>query len=295
MDISDRALLVSLTIREWTGRKKDRETTQEVCDAKRASSTAIHVSKNLLGDSVKPVSSAGNLVRATLNRHSLPWFDEGARILKGTAFNALSNALISPMAGFSKAVDEFMDYYSGASESFRQRLGSAFDEADYPPPHVVRARFGISVTYLPIPSQADFRAHLSDDEMALVRASAEATVRDTVHDAMADVVRRLQKPIAHMAERLAMMSEDADGKRVHAFRDSLVRNVREIADLAPQLNVTDDPRIAALCDEIQFFLTDHEPEELRNSKGLRDQVSQQASAIAAKADGILAQMAGAFG
>jgi hypothetical protein len=65
------------------------------------------------------------------------------------------------------------------------------------------------------------------------------------------------------------------------------RNVREIVKLAPMLNLMDDPRIAALCADIERHLTTHDPDALRTSDQLREQVADQA-------DDILRRMQGAF-
>ena len=49
----------------------------------------------------------------------------------------------------------------------------------------------------------------------------------------------------------------------------------------------DDPRIAALCVDIERNLTVHDPEQLRNSATLRESVADEA-------DAILERMQGAF-
>jgi hypothetical protein len=49
----------------------------------------------------------------------------------------------------------------------------------------------------------------------------------------------------------------------------------------------DDPRIAALCADIEASLTIHDPEQLRNSPTLRESVADEA-------DAILKRMQGAF-
>ena len=90
-----------------------------------------------------------------------------------------------------------------------------------------------------------------------------------------------------MATRLRLMRRNGRGKVEHPFRDSLVVNVRSVVQLAPLLNLTDDPRIAALCSEIERSLTGWSPDELRASASLRNRVADEA-------DAILQRMQGAF-
>ncbi len=286
MDITDRALLVSLKISVWTGEKRDKTTTREVCRMKDADSQAIRVNKNLLGETIKPVAAAAGAIRATLNKFTLPWHDEGTRIVKGSSFEAMCSALIAPIQEFDKEVEKFLETYQTATEQHRRRMGQAYEDSDYPPVHVVRRRFGVRTHYHPIPTENDFRVSLADEEMDMVRRSSREAVEETVRDAVESMMRRMRDPVARMAERLRLMKTE-DGKVQHPFRDTLVGNIREIVSLTPVLNLTDDPRIKAIADEMSFFLAEHEPDELRADETLRLEV-------ATRADAILAQMDGAF-
>ena len=90
-----------------------------------------------------------------------------------------------------------------------------------------------------------------------------------------------------MATRLRLFRRRSNGKTEHPFRDTLVENVRAIVRIAPMLNLMDDPRIAEICADIERHLTAHEPDRLRNSPRLREDVANQA-------DDILRRMQGAF-
>ena len=85
-----------------------------------------------------------------------------------------------------------------------------------------------------------------------------------------------------MATRLRLFRRTSGRQGAqHPFRDSLVENVlaKLIVRLAPALNLMDDPRIAALCADIERSLTAHDPERLRNSDTLRESVANEADAI----------------
>jgi hypothetical protein len=287
MDISERALLVNTTIRVWTGEKRDRAITREICSLKGAEDNAVRVNKSLLGETIKPVQLAERTVRAAVNDRTLPWLDNGTRILKGQVFLAFTESMAEPIRAFDEVVDAFIAAYPEIRQEGRRRLGDAYTDGDFPSQARLRDRFGVKLTYLPVPSIDDFRVQLAAEEIAAVRRNAEDALRGTVNDAVRALLDRLREPIARMATRLRLFRHNASGRVQHPFRDTLVENVREIVKLAPMLNLMDDPRIAAICADIERHLTPHDPDQLRASPRLREDVANQA-------DEILRRMQGAF-
>jgi hypothetical protein len=287
MDISARALLVNTTVRVWTGEKRDRAITREICSMKGAENNAVRANKSLLGEAIKPVQAAERAVRAAVNERTLPWMDDGTRILKGAAFLGFTESMAAPIRSFDGAVEAFVAAYPEIRYEARRRLGDAYAESDFPPETRLKRRFGVKLTYLPIPSSDDFRVQLAAEEIAVVRRNAEEALRGTVNDAVHSLLDRLREPVAHMATRLRLFRRRSNGRVEHPFRDTLVENVRAIVRLGPMLNLLDDPRIAELCADIEQYLTAHEPDELRNSERLREDVADQA-------DTILRRMQGAF-
>lgn len=288
MDISARALLVNTTVRVWTGEKRDRAITREICSMKGAEDNAVRANKSLLGDHIRGVQMAERAVRQAVNERTLPWMDDGTRILKGTAFLAFTEAMAEPIRQFDAAVDAFIAAYPEIKYEARRRLGDAYADADFPPTSRLKERFGVKLTYLPVPSTEDFRVNLSDDEIAAVRRNAEEALRGTVNDAVRALLDRLREPVAHMATRLRLFRRTSGGKVQHPFRDSLVENVREIVRLTPALNLMDDPRIAGLCADIERTLAVHDPEQLRSSAALRESVAEEADAILRRMQGSFA-------
>ena len=287
MDISTRALLVNTTVRVWSGEKRDKAITRELCRMKGAEDNAVRANKSLLGGHIHGVQTAERAVRQAVNERTLPWMDDGTRILKGAAFMAFTETMADPIRTFDSAVDAFIDGYPEIKHEARGRLGDAYLDSDFPSQARLRERFGVKLTYLPVPSTADFRVNLSDAEIAAVRRNAEEALRGTVNDAVRALLDRLQEPVARLSTRLRLFRRASNGKVQHPFRDSLIENVRAIVRLAPTLNLLDDPRIGELCADIEQHLTAHDPEQLRNSARLRESVADEA-------DAILRRMQGAF-
>ena len=199
MDISARALLVNTTVRVWTGEKRDRAITREICDMKGAEDNAVRANKSLLGEAIKPVQAAERAVRAAVNERTLPWMDDGTRILKGSAFLPFTEAVNARVRAFDTAVRQFVEDYPAIKEQARARLGQAYEDRDFPCGSRLSERFGVKLTFLPIPSGDDFRIALGQDEIAAVRRNAEDAVRESVQDAVRNLLDRLREPVARLS------------------------------------------------------------------------------------------------
>ena len=140
MDISARALLVNTTVRVWTGEKRDRAITREICDMKGAEKDAVRANKSLLGEHIRGVQSAERTVRQAVNDRTLPWMDDGTRILKGAVFMAFTEAMAQPIRDFDTAVDAFIASYPEIKFEARRRLGDAFADGDFPAQSRLRAK-----------------------------------------------------------------------------------------------------------------------------------------------------------
>ena len=104
MDISARALLVNITVRVWTGEKRDRALTRKICTMKGAEDNSVRANKSLLGMHIHGVQAAERAVRHAVNERTLPWMDDGTRILKGSVFMAFTEAMAEPIRLFKDAV-----------------------------------------------------------------------------------------------------------------------------------------------------------------------------------------------
>ena len=259
--------------------------TAEIAEIKEASTRAVRANKSLLGDAIRPVKSAEGALRDFVNSRTLPWTDAGLRVLKATGIEQFQYGLIRPLQDFNNAVQAFIDDYDTVKVQARRDLGTAYSDGDFPPRTSLSKRFGADIVYLPMQSASDFRIALTQGEMEMVRSSCQSALDASYREAVHSVVSRLREPIAHMAERLRLYTKHDSGRVNNAFRDTLVENVRGILRLAPDLNITDDPRIQGICDEMHRYLTEHDADALRHSPHLRETVATQAERILAQLDG----------
>ena len=87
--ITSKAMLVTLSISCWNARKFDRKITREVAERHKTTEKIGRYNKNLLpveADLYLAISTAGWKARQVHYRETLPWSDEGSRILLGSNY-----------------------------------------------------------------------------------------------------------------------------------------------------------------------------------------------------------------
>ena len=252
--ITDKAMLVRLNIRQWTGRKLDRSASRELADVKGAQADVARVNKDLVDrDAVKRVSAVATEARDYHYAHTLPWRDDGARLLPVALFDDYRRAMRRIEDRFTVAAQELIDAYDSLRADAPYRLGALFNAADYPTATEIHDRFAFHVAVDPVPDAGDFRVSLADEELQGIRAEIENRNEKAIADANRDLWDRLHGCVSALAERLANGTPDGKPK---IFRDSLIQNARDLCGILPALNVTGDPELARLADEVRDKLTE---------------------------------------
>ncbi len=279
--LSSRAMLITVNISQWTARKYDRKVTKETNESHGAMPDAGRYNKALIGkEAIKPVQKAANAIRTFHLEQTLPWIDKGPRILPAENFVQYQSGIRPLLDAFEKEADSFEEKYPEYYEQAKSRLNGMFDAFDYPAPAEIRSRFTANTSIMPLPDQSDFRVDLDSDTVDSIKAEIESQILDVEKTATQELWNRVYKAVSHMAQRLDSYEVDSDGKASNPFRDSLVGNVQELADLLPRLNITGDPEMDAKAKQIASDLCAHSPKELRESESLRKSVSQTAESIA---------------
>lgn len=298
MDFSKKTMLLQLSIGQWTTKRKDVNATAAVRREFSTDSDSGIFQKALVSPKyTKPITEAVSELRGWHDANTLPWLYAGWRIIPTRHHSAYMQGYRTRAAFFHKRVSDFLREYDSAKYQATTSLGGLFDPADYPPVDELRGRYYVELTPQPFPATADWRADLAENEMSIIRAKAEKTVRGGLQAAQGEAINRLFEALATLASKLKMQPgrKGADGKaernadgETAIFRDGRLDSFRDLLETLPGLNLFDDPNFAALIAETDARLGDLEPETLR-----ADPVARAMAAGAA--DDILAKMAGFTG
>ena len=288
--LTERAMLVCLHISQWTARKHDKAASAEVADTYGANVNVGRYTKSLIDkDALRDICRIARDARGHHDANTLPWTDTGFRILPGANYFDYTEAQRGFRTKFETAVKAFAGDYADHRDQARNALKGLFSITDYPSPDEIAAKFRMETSFLPLPDAADFRVTLGAAEEARIRADIEARVKGAADAAMRDLWKRVHDTVARMSDRLNAYGVDADtGKVINPFRDSLVGNLRDLAELLPKLNIAGDPQLEDMRERLVASLCPHDPQALRDSPTLRQSVAREA-------DQILADMAGYVG
>lgn len=282
--LNERTVLTTLHIGAWGGKSVDPEVTEEVEESHKAEhrNSGTYSKKLIAPKFLRDVGSKVSVARRTHRILTLPW-DDSARILSTTGYLHYTEQMRLQRLGMEAAVANFIQGYPEYIKEAKVRLGTMFSADDYPEKDTLRKKFMYDVEIRPVPTAGDFRAELSDSSIKAITKDIEARSNDRLKAATADVFERIFDGVSKMAERLkAFVPAIGEEKAEGVFRDSLVWNLAELADLLPSLNISEDKRLDDLQKQLKEQLTANSPELLRDDEKLRRQTAEKAEKLAAK-------------
>ena len=270
----------------WLGTQKSLTPEQRAAAASAfdADGRALSAGKKLL-DVAHPAFRAVTAVRGQVESYwrslTLPFPEPGVRLIRQDRVDEFARRMAGSRADLDHAVAALDRHYAELRAAARGRLGSLYDEADYPATLV--GLFGVAWDF-PSLEPPGYLVALSpavyEQERARVAARFEEAVA-LAERAFADEFARL---VEHLAERLSGAGEDGSPK---VFRDSAVGNLREFFDRFKELNVRSDPDLDALVERARRVVRGASAQDLRDEGPLRERVAAGLSRVRESLDSLL--------
>ena len=260
MKLTHDAMLVSLKVSNWSGRRHDRDVSDEVAGIKGASRDAGRYNKQLLPKvAFAKLTKIASKARTEHYANTLPWDDKGSRLLTTANYETYTGIMTRLAEDMVRERTRFIEDWELNLEGARLELGAMFRLEDYPAKDHLPGKFSIRYRILPVPDVDHFLARLNQGETDRVKADMERHISDQLNVAVADLYQRLGDAVGHVAEKL---DEDDEGKAL-VFRNSLVDNVRELVDVVPRLNIFGDDKLACLCEQVKAKIARFDADQLR--------------------------------
>lgn len=239
--LSSSAMLVDLSISKWTASKKDKQASAELADQNGAKRSMARAYKTLI-ESPK-LEALNSLVSRIYDANFAMTMDWAGKQRLLTTANYMKH--VNMMTGFEQefdaAVDAFIDEYRWSVTQQQVSLGTLFNPADYPSESDVRKKFGIRLSYTPVPEVGDFRVNIGAEANDALRQHYEKVYAEAISTAMASVISRVNDTLATFSRQLSVTT-DADGKQVRGkIFDGTIDLVRSMLDLMATCNITNDP------------------------------------------------------
>lgn len=275
MSLRNSALLVNFNASQWTARKLDKTITDEVNTSHSASQDAGRYNKLLFAkDKTQPISTVVNAARTYHYEVTLPWGDNGERLLTSAIYLEYVSKMSEFKNEFQDAVNHFLSNYDSFMLQERVRLNGMFKDSDYPRKNDIQEKFDFRTTFMPVPD-SDIRVGLDDSEVNTLKVQIEAEINNRLSNAVSNIWERIKTQLSNMREKLN------DEKAI--FRDSLFENLKDLVALLPALNVTGDVNIAKVCVEMQKLVED--PNAVRTNPVLRATKAEEVEQVMNKFKG----------
>lgn len=278
------AMLVELSVSQWTARKLDRSVSDELVATKQAKDKgAARVNKHLLAgrSELEVISKFVTQTRDLVYNNTLPWSDSGIRLLPSAKFMEFNAKIQEAEDKFYGLVNEFVQVYPSLITAQAMALGDMFKREDYPHPDDIEHRFRFNVNYMPVPSSGDFRVDIGNDAQEELRKKLSSLADERVEHAMKDIKQRLLDHLKRMSDRLSVDYVAGEAKP-RKFHESLLEGAHDLCDMADALNIINDPQLTEARKALKQAINGVDVEDLRKDIPTRTDVKAQVDDVLSK-------------
>jgi len=251
MNIQNNAMLASLSVSMFGVRKTDKNESSALATAKQTTSDSVSVIKTLFPkEDIADIKMFATKARDIHRKYTLPWNDQGQRLLPTSVYSKYQSDMATIISDFDYTVNLFRNKYDDLLIDAQDRLGSLYNVDDYPSVDDVCSKFKINTSVSPLPKSDDFRIqNMSDADIQAVKKSYEVELQDKMKESQSSLLERLFNTISHLRD---ILNNDKG-----VFQKSSHDKIVELIELAPSLNVTNDPDIDALINRLSLACEVH--------------------------------------
>jgi len=278
------AMLVEVNVRQWTARKLDKSTTEEVVNTKKAQNKgAARVNKHLLAgrNELEVINQHVGTIRTYLYDVTLPWSDSGLRLLTTAKFMEFNQRMQEYEDKFNQLVDDFVTAYPTLITAQAMALGDMFNRTEYPTADDIKHRFEFRVNYMPVPTSGDFRIDVGNEAQQELQSKLQKLADERIEHAMSDIKTRLKDHLARMSDRLSVDTVGGELK-TRMFHNSLLDTAHELCALAKDLNITQDAELEQARVALKNAISGIAVDDLRKDIPTRTEVKKEVDAILSK-------------
>jgi hypothetical protein len=241
----------------------------------------LHVSKEIMQSPVlKELKTFDGEIRTWINQRALPSvFKAGVYLWPILLVVDADEYLQARITLRQELVEKFILMYAAARADAQVRLGSLYDQRDYPDVQKIRESFGLSYQFIECSTPGRL-AQISPAMFEREREKAAGIWSEALQEATGLLRSEMADLVAHMAERL---QPGPDGKP-KVFRNTLVENFTRFLTLFDARNIADDTELQAVVSECKGLLTGVDAQTIRDNDGLRASLAASMQSVKASLD-----------
>jgi hypothetical protein len=304
--IASAAMLGSLNISVWEGRKKDKQSEEELQHQKGAKSKrAASVHKHLFAESpaLESIKTLRGEARVWFNRVTLPWDDNGNRIITTAQYFEVMADYQRLRQRFDDLVRIFVSVYPNEISKQAFEMGALFNRNDYPDVNEVAAKFSFTLNVNPLPMAGDFRLDIGQEALKELQERCERDTQVRLQQAMADAWSRVKEQVMWVRDRMDATLSHEDGmveeekeyddagnvvkvnikkKRRPKLHQSMIDNGLQLCGLLRDLNVTNDTKLEEARQDLEKALLYVDIDSLRESTATQQATKKKMDDILSK-------------
>ena len=283
ISLATSAVVVHVEVNVWTATRQDKQISNEVTTAKRASADAGKFTQNLLANSPdhKALLNYRQTVYNWLQRCTFDW-SGAARLLPTIRIEQFMTELEQHRTKFNELLDNFIVKYPSIVSDAAFKQGDMFDRSAYPEPHIVRGKFRIQEFISAVPEN-DFRNSISGVLAEDLAQHYQRQTESIVNEVMSDAAERLITIAERISSACAEPESSDDGKvRRKKIYENTINSAREICDVLKEFNLTDNDELEGARAQLETALRDVTLEDLRESSYIRSKVKDSVDDMLSK-------------
>lgn len=295
MTIQESALLIKIKCKKWQHSKNDKDAATALAiehnvfdKAGNPDHKAFSVYQNMADVPVikaldKTIGQVGNNVSRKM---LLPW-TEGEHLVTADILDKVEQKIEGYQDKMVDLKHELKKEWPIVLKDLENRLGNTFDPSFYPSVEEIADEYSITYKLKNLDDSNDIRVKLPNSKIQKIKEDAEEEISRKVRIAQDKIHERVIGVLEAMIlglERHGVIEEGAT--KPSKFGNSTIANVKELADILPDLNIFGDDQLDIASNKIISRLRNLNPEELRGSKDKREEVVKDAKDIVDSLSGL---------
>ena len=269
ISLSSACVLVSVESHVWNATVQDRQISDEVTLAKKASKDSGKFVKNLLANNAehKAVLNYRQTMYNWVQRCTYDWAGS-QRLLPVVNIARFHKEYREHEKKFYELVEDFLNKYPSIVSNMAFVQGDMFDRSEYPDAAELRYKFSVDLVQSEVPT-GDFRCKIAQDLLDDMATHYEKQAKRMVEDILGKQTKQLievMESISYCCETETTVGDNGEVKvRRRRLYDSTLERARELCDTFRNFNLVEDPKLEQARSSLEKVLGNTTIDELRNS------------------------------
>jgi hypothetical protein len=281
--LSGSLLFIRFKLHQWSATVKDKKLKREIEENKEADSGTHEARRHLCAPEFGAIRKLGNKIRNEIYKVSFSMANvanmdgEVWRVMPSLVYDAQKPKIQKMIREWSDLVSfqcETEDRWNGTIERDLKRQGKSANRGDYPSLEKLRNCFHIEFNIRPFSVSQTMLCDIFSEAAEDIDKAAEERAKEITENMIQESFERIHNPLKELVS--AMRGEK------QYFKDSTVVGIEEMVALMRGFNITNNPQITEILDDISNSLFGLDPKALRKSESDRERVANTAQGIVDK-------------